>query len=63
MQREVELFFGAVVHDDRAIADFLHADYTFLNERLAKTLRDRRASTGDKFRRVRLTDVLPGAGS
>ena len=36
MAREVDLFFAAVVADDRPIADFLHADYTFLNERLAK---------------------------
>ncbi len=36
MQREVELFFAAVLRDNRPITDFLHADYTFLNERLAR---------------------------
>ena len=35
-QREVELFFGSVVHDDRSILDLLTADDTFVNERLAK---------------------------
>ncbi len=35
-QREIELFFGSVVHEDRSILDLLTADYTFVNERLAK---------------------------
>jgi hypothetical protein len=35
-QRETELFFGSVVHEDRSILDLLTADYTFVNERLAK---------------------------
>src|SRR5579883_12558 len=36
MQREVELFFSSVVREDRSILDLLTADYTFVNERLAK---------------------------
>ncbi len=59
MAREVELFFAAVVHDDRPISDFLHADYTFLNERLAKHY-GIAGVTGDKFRRVHLTDGIRG---
>jgi mono/diheme cytochrome c family protein len=59
MAREVELFFAAVVHDDRPIADFLHADYTFLNERLAKHY-GIAGVAGDKFRRVHLTDAARG---
>jgi hypothetical protein len=35
-QREIELFFGSVVREDRSILDLLTADYTFVNERLAK---------------------------
>ena len=35
-QREIELFFGSIVHEDRSILDLLTADYTFVNERLAK---------------------------
>src|SRR5262249_42077468 len=35
-QREVELFFGSIAHEDRSILDLLTADYTFVNERLAK---------------------------
>jgi hypothetical protein len=35
-QNEVELFFGNVVRQDRSVLDLLTADYTFVNERLAK---------------------------
>jgi len=59
MQREVELFFAAVVRDDRPIADFLHADYTFLNDRLAKHY-GIEGVKGDQFRRVALTDPRRG---
>ena len=36
LRREVECFFDSVVREDRSIVDLLTADYTFLNERLAK---------------------------
>src|SRR5262249_48001239 len=36
MLRETELFFEHIVHEDRSLLEFLDADYTFLNERLAK---------------------------
>jgi hypothetical protein len=35
-RREIELFFGSIIHEDRSILDLLTADYTFVNERLAK---------------------------
>jgi mono/diheme cytochrome c family protein len=35
-EREVELFFSSIVSEDRSILDLLTADYTFVNERLAK---------------------------
>jgi mono/diheme cytochrome c family protein len=59
MAREVDLFFAAVVQDDRPISDFLQADYTFLNERLARHY-GIAGVTGDKFRRVHLTDRSRG---
>jgi cytochrome c5 len=34
--RETELLFDSVVHEDRNVLDLLRADYTFVNERLAK---------------------------
>ena len=35
-QDEIELFFGSVVREDRSVLDLLTANYTFVNERLAK---------------------------
>jgi cytochrome c551/c552 len=35
-QRETELLFGSVVREDRPVLDLLDANYTFVNERLAK---------------------------
>jgi hypothetical protein len=35
-QREIELFFDSIVREDRSVLDLLNADYTFVNERLAK---------------------------
>ena len=36
MIRETELFFEAVMREDRSILDLLDADFTFVNERLAR---------------------------
>jgi len=33
---ETELFFQSIVRDDRSVLDLLNADYTFVNERLAR---------------------------
>jgi hypothetical protein len=35
-RREIELFFGSVVEEDRSIIDLLTANYTFVDERLAR---------------------------
>jgi hypothetical protein len=35
-RQETELFFESVLREDRSVTDLLSADYTFLNERLAK---------------------------
>jgi hypothetical protein len=35
-QRETEMLFESVMRDDRSVIDLLDADYTFVNERLAK---------------------------
>ena len=52
-RREVELFFGSVVHEDRNVLDLLTADYTFVNERLAKHYGIPNVY-GSQFRRVTL---------
>ncbi|MFM8250857.1 MAG: DUF1592 domain-containing protein [Planctomycetota bacterium] len=36
MRRETELFFAHIMRSDRSVLEFLDADYTFINERLAK---------------------------
>ena len=35
-QRETEMLFGSIVREDRNVFDLMNADYTFVNERLAK---------------------------
>ena len=37
MRRETELFFDSILREDRSVIELLTADYTFLNERLART--------------------------
>ncbi len=59
MLRETELFFGAVVQEDRSVLDFLDADYTFLNEHLARHY-GITGVHGDEFRRVQLPDGRRG---
>jgi hypothetical protein len=36
MRRETELLFESMIHEDRNVLDLLTADYTFVNERLAR---------------------------
>lgn len=51
MRRETELLFESVLREDRSVLDLLRADYTFLNERLAKHY-DIPHIHGPEFRRV-----------
>jgi hypothetical protein len=53
MRREVELLFDAIVREDRSVMDLLTADYTFVNERLAKHYGIPNVY-GSQFRRVTL---------
>ena len=52
-QREAEMFFGSIVHEDRSVVDLIDADYTFVNERLAKHYGIPNVY-GSNFRRVTL---------
>ena len=54
-RREAELFFDSIVHEDRNVLDLMTADYTFVNERLARHY-DIPNVYGSQFRRVTLTD-------
>ena len=66
MQRETELLFSSVMREDRNILDLLTANYTFIDERLAKHY-GIPGIQGNEFRRVALTDPnrfgLLGQGS
>jgi len=53
LKRESELFFESVVREDRNIVDLLTADYTFVNERLARHYGIPNVY-GSRFRRVTL---------
>jgi hypothetical protein len=55
LRREIEMFFGAVLREDRPVLDLLTANYTFVNERLAKHY-DIPYVYGSQFRRVTLTE-------
>jgi hypothetical protein len=53
MRRETELFVGSIIRENRSIVEFLTADYTFVNERLARHYGIPHVY-GDTFRRVTL---------
>ena len=55
MRRETELFVGSILREDRSALDLVRADYTFLNERLAKHYGIPHVY-GSRFRRVELAD-------
>jgi hypothetical protein len=52
-QRETELFVGSTIREDRGVATLLDADYTFVNERLARHY-GIAGIYGNRFRRVTL---------
>ena len=52
-RRETELFFESILREDRSVMDLLKADYTFLNERLAKHYQIAYVY-GSRFRKVSL---------
>ena len=55
MRRETELFLESIISEDRSVLDLLTADYTFLNERLAKHYEIPHVY-GSRFRRVELDE-------
>ncbi len=53
-ERELDLFVGSIITEDRSVLDLMTADYTFVNERLAKHYRIPNVY-GPDFRRVTVT--------
>jgi hypothetical protein len=66
MRQETKLFFNSLVRDDRSLLELLNADYTFLNERLARHY-GYNGVVGSQFRRFTYPDAtrrgLLGQGS
>ena len=54
LAKETDLFFESMLREDRSLLDLLRADYTFLNERLARHY-GIPGIHGSEFRRVTLT--------
>jgi len=55
MKEETSLFFNSIVREDRSVMDLLNADYTFVNERLARHYGIPNVY-GSQFRRVTVAD-------
>ena len=55
LQTEIEMFFTSIIREDRSVMDLLTADYTFVNERLARHYGIPYVY-GTHFRRVTLQD-------
>ena len=58
-KRETELLFDSLVREDRSLLDFLTADYSFVNERIARHYGIPNI-TGSHFRRVALPENRRG---
>jgi hypothetical protein len=54
-RRETEMLFGHILRNDRSALELMSADYTFVNERLAKHY-GIPGVYGERFRQVKLTD-------
>ncbi len=59
MERETEMLIEHILHDDRPITEVISADYTYVNERLAK-LYGINGVEGDAFVKVKLPPNRPG---
>jgi hypothetical protein len=60
-EQETKLFFRSIIQENRNVLDLLDADYTFLNERLAKHY-GFPGVVGERFRRVSLPADSPRRG-
>src|SRR5688500_17724471 len=60
-KRETELFVGSTLREDRSVVELLDADYTFVNEKLARHY-GIPGVYGSRFRRVMLPDKTQRGG-
>lgn len=61
MTKETQLFFAEIVRENRSVIDFLDADYTYVNERLARHY-GLTGVAGEEFRRVPVAKDARGGG-
>jgi cytochrome c551/c552 len=61
MRRETELFIGNIIRNNGSVLELLDANYTFLNERLARFY-GIPGVMGPEFRRVDVSDAKRGGG-
>ncbi len=61
LRRETELFFGSIMREDRSALQLLDAEYTFLNDRVARHY-GVEGIEGAHFRRVELAEDDPRRG-
>jgi hypothetical protein len=61
MRRETEMLFASVMREDRSVIDLLDADYTFVDERLARHYGFPNVR-GSRFRRIALASDDPRRG-
>ena len=59
MERETEMLFQTIMREDRSVLDFIGADYTFVNERLARHYRIAGVE-GEAFVKVEVPKDRPG---
>ncbi len=59
MQRETEMLFETIMREDRSVLEIVGADYTFVNERLARHYRMPNVE-GEAFVKVQLPPNRPG---
>jgi len=59
MEQETELLFQNIMREDRPVTELLSADYTFVNERLAR-LYNISGVEGDAFVKVKVPAMRPG---
>lgn len=61
LRQETELFVESTIREDRSVLDLLRADYSYLNERLARHY-GIRGVAGSHFRRVKLPNLEQRGG-
>ena len=60
MRDESSLFFMSLLRENRPVGTLIDADYTYVNEELATTLYGMEGITGERMRRVAVTDANRG---